>query len=566
MATLLRSLSRRFKTKNGSSGSNQFDPKSQLQCKVIFLDGSDLTIVLDKKALGQDACNKVFVHLDIEETDYFGLTFTDHDNIQHWLDPYKRIRKQIPRGRAVTFRFQVKFFSSEPANLQEEFTRYLFFLQLKLDIRTGKLFCPKESAITLAALQLQSEFGDYNPARAQRGLLFPNSASIPTRTRRWRASLFRINSYTQLAGISPGEAERQYLDVAKISTALISTRSLQKVMILSKTQKYKIDGQNYRLGLTPSGVVVFDQEVLVGVLFWQFIQAVNFSNRRLTIVIDEHSSNEIQQHTFVFSVASNSACKRLWKRAVEFHTFYRMRRHRPARRNATEQFFRLSSSYQHRGRTEFENVNRPRRERSVVTFERKPSQRYGPRQSHVQRLRQEEHRAAVLQKAAADSSSSPPRAPATAAPIAPATPVVSAPVQVPVENTPPKEPFDANVTDDGGNRTYTVSANESVFSANGTQREMTPVAKAAVAAAARSAIAERGADEVAARPAPGQPPLYEIPADAVLTGSENFEAGLTKSCVGDLRTPHAASNGTKTTFIPIIQNARSAHSRVATQL
>lgn len=83
-----------------------------------------------------------------------------------------------------------------------------------------------------------------------------------------------------------------------------------------------------------------------------------------------------------------------------------MRSHRPAKRNAADQFFRLSSSYQHRlifpmlriyrimrcrGRTEFENVNQPmRRERSIVKFERKPSQRYGPRQSHVLRMRNEQ--------------------------------------------------------------------------------------------------------------------------------------------------------------------------------
>jgi hypothetical protein len=63
------------------------------------------------------------VHLDLEETDYFGLTFTDHENTQHWLDPVKKIRKQIPKGRCATLRLQVKFFSSEPSNLREEFTR-----------------------------------------------------------------------------------------------------------------------------------------------------------------------------------------------------------------------------------------------------------------------------------------------------------------------------------------------------------------------------------------------------------------------------------------------------------
>ena len=129
---------------------------------------------LQKKAIGQDPFNRACVHLNLEETDYFGLTYTDHDNTSCWLDPVKKIRKQLRGRRAFTFRFQVKFFSSEPANLREEFTRfvcirsfaggsrasafsYLFFLQLKHDIKTGKLPCPKEAAASLAALQLQCE-------------------------------------------------------------------------------------------------------------------------------------------------------------------------------------------------------------------------------------------------------------------------------------------------------------------------------------------------------------------------------------------------------------------------
>jgi hypothetical protein len=210
----------------------------------------------------------------------------------------------------------VKFFSSDPSNLREEFTRYLFFLQIKADIKSGKLICSKESAIQLAALQLQckyflvvikallfiAEFGDYNPTEHNEAFVsefrFYNQQDE-------QMEIEILKRYKTLAGISPAEAERQYLDVAK----MLQFYGVDLHDVVAK------DGNNYRLGLTPTGVVVFDKENLVGVLFWQFIQAVNFSNRRLTVVLDEHSSNEIQQHTFVFSLQSNRACKRMWKRA-----------------------------------------------------------------------------------------------------------------------------------------------------------------------------------------------------------------------------------------------------------
>lgn len=58
-------------------------------------------------------------------------------------------------GPPYTFRLRVKFYSSEPNMLREELTRYQFFLQLKLDILEGRLECPQNTCIELAALALQ---------------------------------------------------------------------------------------------------------------------------------------------------------------------------------------------------------------------------------------------------------------------------------------------------------------------------------------------------------------------------------------------------------------------------
>lgn len=60
-------------------------------------------------------------------------------------------------GPPYTLRLKVKFYSSEPNTLREELTRYQFFLQLKQDILEGKLHCPHQTAVQLAALSLQCE-------------------------------------------------------------------------------------------------------------------------------------------------------------------------------------------------------------------------------------------------------------------------------------------------------------------------------------------------------------------------------------------------------------------------
>jgi len=108
--------------------------------------------------LASDLYEQVFYSLDLIEKDYFGLQYTDSNNVQHWLDPTKPIKKQVKIGPPYTLRLKVKFYSSEPNTLREELTRYQFFLQLKQDILEGKLQCPHQVTVQLAALALQCEY------------------------------------------------------------------------------------------------------------------------------------------------------------------------------------------------------------------------------------------------------------------------------------------------------------------------------------------------------------------------------------------------------------------------
>lgn len=136
--------------------------------------------------MASDLYEQVFYSLDLIEKDYFGLQFTDANNVKHWLDPTKAIKKQVkseyycrpqltasgfpctvnalnfdafplPKtvGPPYTLRLKVKFYSSEPNTLREELTRYQFFLQLKQDLLDGRLECPDPQAAELAALALQ---------------------------------------------------------------------------------------------------------------------------------------------------------------------------------------------------------------------------------------------------------------------------------------------------------------------------------------------------------------------------------------------------------------------------
>ncbi|KAL3831671.1 hypothetical protein ACJMK2_023394 [Sinanodonta woodiana] len=98
MSRFFRFLSRRrtgrgIKTEH--DGPAPAKKKNVITCTVILLDGTDYTVDLKKKAHGGDLLEQIFYQLDLIEKDYFGLQFTDHNNVNHWLDPTKQIKKQV---------------------------------------------------------------------------------------------------------------------------------------------------------------------------------------------------------------------------------------------------------------------------------------------------------------------------------------------------------------------------------------------------------------------------------------------------------------------------------------
>lgn len=357
-------LSRRFRRRFGKDKEEKKD-KSALDYVIVLLDGSDLSLNLHKKAKGQELLDHVFKNLDLVEKDYFGLQFMDTHQVSHWLDPLKKIKKQVRIGPPFTLHFRVRFYAAEPQDLSEELTRYHFFLQIKQDISKGKLEVPLKIGVDLTAYSLQSHLGDFEPELHEPSTDYMTEFKfIPNQTKELEREIKK--KHQTLVGLNPAECEVNFLRIVK-------NMDFYGVDMHSVVGENKVDCQ---LGLTPRGIWFIKEKEKKALFSWPRITKMAFKKNRFLLEL-----REAQRHTehFTYTCASSHDAKHLWKSAIEHHTFFRLVKtaNKPAR---TSSFLRFGSRYRFSGRTEHQAQRDARMSgRKSSKIERATSERFSRR-------------------------------------------------------------------------------------------------------------------------------------------------------------------------------------------
>ncbi|UJR13826.1 hypothetical protein I4U23_000837 [Adineta vaga] len=326
----------------------------QIACKVRMLDDQELPFHIDPKATGQDLFNTVCKYIELLEKDYFGLEYLDSHRNVCWLESDKPILKQVSETK---FSFCVKFYTPDPGQLEEEFTRYLFALQIKRDLALGTLLCSDNTAALLASYIVQAEIGDYletynnNPSYLNSRKYFPHQ----TAEHEIRIMNFHKNHLGQL----PVDADLNLLDTAR------------KVELYGIKMHPAKDHEQVNLNLSVAhmGILVFQNITKINTFSWAKIRKLSFKRKKFLIKLQPEGYGYYKD-TVEFYFDTRDECKNFWKKCIEYHAFFRCVTIQRAQRTKKKLLTR-GSSFRYHGRTQKEIVEYARENYSKIrTFTR----------------------------------------------------------------------------------------------------------------------------------------------------------------------------------------------------
>uniref|UniRef100_A0A8D2D5Y8 Tyrosine-protein phosphatase non-receptor type n=1 Tax=Sciurus vulgaris TaxID=55149 RepID=A0A8D2D5Y8_SCIVU len=277
--------------------------KSCLVARIQLLNNEFVEFTLSVESTGQESLEAVAQRLELREVTYFSLWYYNKQNQRRWVDLEKPLKKQLDKyALEPTVYFGVVFYVPSVLQLQQEITRYQYYLQLKKDILEGNIPCTLEQAIQLAGLAVQADFGDFDQYESQDFLqkfaLFPVVRLLLDEK--------VLEEATQKRGLTAPDAEMLYM---------------QEVERMDGYGEEKLpcqdsQGSDIAIGACLEGIFVKHKNGRPPVIFrWQDI--ANMSHNKSFFAVE--LANKEEDHPEDMETA-----KYVWRLCVARHKFYRL--------------------------------------------------------------------------------------------------------------------------------------------------------------------------------------------------------------------------------------------------
>nr|CAI5817004.1 unnamed protein product [Callosobruchus analis] len=207
-----------FKLKLKKSRHYSVVSKSLFVISVEILDGTSVECTLSSESTGQDCLDVVCQKLGLNQPKFFGLQYVSRngENNLSWLELDRPIKRQLDKyARGLYVHLRVMYYVISGVKLlNDEVTRYHYFLQLKQDVIEGRISCTPQQAVELAGYSMQAEFGNFDAERHTAHYLkdfqlFPRSITDVTLLAHLTEAASR--RHAALQGLPHGTAEECYI-------------------------------------------------------------------------------------------------------------------------------------------------------------------------------------------------------------------------------------------------------------------------------------------------------------------------------------------------------------------
>ncbi|EYB99813.1 hypothetical protein Y032_0120g956, partial [Ancylostoma ceylanicum] len=322
----------------GGQPASSKDPKLQA-IKVRLLDGTSRDFELPRGSSGDALFALVsnLLNLSIEEREYFSLCFYDTEGTRHWLYNDKKILRQL-KGLPWEFCFEVKFYPTIPSSLNDDHARYNLFLQLKHDVSTGRLPATIETHAILGSLVAQAEFGDAKPT-AEYEQYLRTTKFAPQNSDQLIEMI--AQKHKEHKGLTPAEAENLYMDTCKQQT-------MYGIFVFNAKDNKNVP---VGIGVCAHGIYIYKEQIRVNRFPWQGIIKICYRKAQFAIKLKAGEIDK-KEATVTYKVADYEHAKRIWKCAVEHHTFFRLIQ--PDEKPKSSLFRWGSARFRYQGRTQFQ--------------------------------------------------------------------------------------------------------------------------------------------------------------------------------------------------------------------